>query len=265
MLPLSRVLLAAFSAILFSLPAAATYSNYYYTHNSHSGYNWNNGYCSDHDNDGGSNGGDSNNGCSECDGKLTYLELEFNGSQDSQIRVFQNKNNYDEVFNGNVAVGERFEFSGTWYYGTLGTKVDIYVDGSYATSIHTSCSEPVNPGLTFGDFEIVAAESRNGGAVCPIDGYDPDDHGDHDHNQCAAESPAIDSIEVNFDGNFLSINGHNLSDSSAPVVTLGGDALTVCDTCFNNEQIIASAPDGLPTGEYTLLVYPNADEQSCVE
>ena len=39
----------------------------------------------------------------------------------------------------------------------------LYVDGELNTKIHTSCSQPIGPGLVSGDFLVVAGESREGG------------------------------------------------------------------------------------------------------
>jgi hypothetical protein len=72
------------------------------------------------------------------------------------------------VYEGWVEPGETFSFSGADRRGTLGTEISVYVDGYENARIHTSCSQPIGPGLTAGDFTVVEAESRNGGRICPL-------------------------------------------------------------------------------------------------
>ena len=72
------------------------------------------------------------------------------------------------VYNSLVMAGGTFTFSGQWKRNTLGTEIMIYVDGKLNTKIHTSCSQPIGPGLISGDFEVISGESRNGGKLCPL-------------------------------------------------------------------------------------------------
>jgi len=104
--------------------------------------------------------------CSECDGKVTYLTLQYNGSQSALIRVEQKKEGV--VYNGIVSSGGQFSFSGIDSKGTLGTEISIYVNGQLNTKIHTSCSQPIGPGLISGAFEVIYGQSRNGGDLCPV-------------------------------------------------------------------------------------------------
>ena len=73
------------------------------------------------------------------------------------------------VYSGVLQPHEHFSFVGT-YNGTLGTEITIYVNGSENTRIHTSCSDPIGPGLVSGDFLVVDGASRNGGPLCPVEG-----------------------------------------------------------------------------------------------
>ncbi|MBI9070067.1 MAG: choice-of-anchor A family protein [Melioribacteraceae bacterium] len=102
--------------------------------------------------------------CAECDGKFSWLKVKFNGESTSNIRVVQRDG--AEVFNGNVAPGEEFTFHGQDNQNTLGPEVTIYVNEVENTSIHTSCSQPLEVGYIFGDFTIVHGASRNGGELC---------------------------------------------------------------------------------------------------
>lgn len=109
----------------------------------------------------------SDDECHECDGKVTQLTLKYLGSSAAQIRVVQKKDNI-EVFNQTVQPQQEFGFSGT-DRGTLSTEISIYVNGTLNTKIHTSCSQPIGPGLISGLFEVVDGNSRNGGLLCPVD------------------------------------------------------------------------------------------------
>lgn len=105
--------------------------------------------------------------CSECDGKVTSLTMQNNGG-DANIIVRQKKDDLI-AFDGFVASGGSFSFSGKDDKGTLGTEITIVVNGVEHTKIHTSCSKPIGPGLVSGDFEVLGGTSRNGGEMCPVD------------------------------------------------------------------------------------------------
>ncbi len=111
--------------------------------------------------------------CEECDGKVTELTLEYLGDSTAQIRVEQKKDD-KVVFDGMVGPGEQFSFVGEDKHNTLSTEIRIYVDGVLNTKIHTSCSQPIGPGLVSGDFEVITGQSRNGGLLCPVDNPGPD-------------------------------------------------------------------------------------------
>ena len=61
---------------------------------------------------------------------------------------------------------------GRWKVGMSNTKLKIRV--------HTSCSEPIGPGSTFGNFDVIAGTSKKNGLLCPIDDDDGDDDDDDD-------------------------------------------------------------------------------------
>ncbi len=106
-------------------------------------------------------------GCDECSGKVTQLTLRYTGMAAALVEVEQKKPS-DIVFSGLVMPGDEFTFSGTDKKGTLSTEIRIFVDGGLHTSIHTSCSQPIGPGLQSGDFLVVEGFSRGGGLLCPL-------------------------------------------------------------------------------------------------
>ncbi len=132
--------------------------------------------------DTGNNGGDE---CSECDGKITELTLEYTGMSEALIEVYskgKHNNPGDLLYSGSVMPNGTFNFIGMDKKGTMGTEISIFVDGDLNTRIHTSCSQPIYIGMTSGDFVIVDGYSRNGGQLCstPTGGNNgDDDDGDH--------------------------------------------------------------------------------------
>ena len=105
--------------------------------------------------------------CGPCDGKVTQLTLKYLGSVvDPTITVDQKKDGPATV---EVLPDGTFKVTGTDKKGTLGTEISIYVNGALNTKIHTSCSQPIGPGMVFNDFEVVEGYSLNGGLLCEAD------------------------------------------------------------------------------------------------
>ena len=138
--------------------------------------------------------------CGECDGKVTQLTLRYNGAAAANVQVIQK--NGDVVFDEPVGAGGTFTFTGT-DNGTLGTEITIKVNGVENTKIHTSCSQPIGPGMIFGDFEVVEGYSRNGGKLCSLCDigdrvwHDEDGHGDQNADPIfGIPEGGLNSVEV---------------------------------------------------------------------
>jgi len=106
--------------------------------------------------------------------------LKYLGDSEAHIVVKQRarvhwRKKWVVIFDDQVAPGELFTLEGVDRKGTLGTEIILYVDGEEHVRIHTSCSQPIGPGLIKGDFLVVEAFSRRGGRICPI-------------NQCALDA-----------------------------------------------------------------------------
>ncbi len=112
--------------------------------------------------------------CSVCEGKVTELTMQFHAAAAAHVRIVAKRGpTTDEVFNGTLAPEETFTIVGPpsgnpGFSGTLGTEIRIYVDGTLHTTIHTSCSVPIGPGLVSGDFEVLEGYSSGGGLLCPL-------------------------------------------------------------------------------------------------
>jgi len=105
--------------------------------------------------------------CAPCKGGLTSLTLRNEGGADANIVVTAEKD--DEVlFDEYVANGNAFTVDGTGKDGKLDKQITIWVDGIEGPSIHTSCSQPIGTDQPIGGFTVIAGESKDGGALCPI-------------------------------------------------------------------------------------------------
>ena len=111
--------------------------------------------------------------CQECRGKITQLTLQYTGSDSAFIMVFQKK--LKNPIAGFLAEsGDIFTVNGQDKDSTLGTEISLYVvpegesgDDPIITKIHTSCSQPIGPGMVFGDFLVTGGYSKDGGLLCP--------------------------------------------------------------------------------------------------
>jgi hypothetical protein len=107
--------------------------------------------------------------CSDCEGKVTKLELEFDWSCAKYIKIYQRKENtcYGvKIFSQKVEAGETFTIEGANHDGTFGKYAYIYINGCYYTKIKTNCDVNIGPGYSKGVFNVISGESSNGGELC---------------------------------------------------------------------------------------------------
>ncbi len=112
-----------------------------------------------------------NNNCSTCSGGVTQLRLAYKGASAATIEVFAGENSTradQRLFSGAVDPNGTFSFTGAGRDGVIGTNITITVNGVINTTIHTSCSKPIGPGLKSGSFEVVSGTSKSGGQLCPV-------------------------------------------------------------------------------------------------
>jgi hypothetical protein len=64
----------------------------------------------------------------------------------------------------------------------------------------------------------------------------------------------ITEVQVDFDNGTIAIYGMNFENGLPPIVTLGGEALTVDYDTYTDEMIVAELPSGLEDGDYRLTV-----------
>lgn len=110
--------------------------------------------------------------CGECEGGVSKLTLRYLGDQAADILVLARQKGKLSVnlFEGTVPSGESFTVESSEPGKRMGNEIGLWVDGELDVRIHTSCSQPIAPGMVFGSFEIVSVYSVKGGLVCPMPG-----------------------------------------------------------------------------------------------
>ncbi|MEE8428687.1 MAG: hypothetical protein V3S33_04205 [Gammaproteobacteria bacterium] len=139
----------------------------------------------DHDGDGHTDNSDTDSGepnesdsgplptdCG-CKGKVSKLALQYNGP-DASITITRKPHDVI-VFGPQIVVtGEVINLVGPLsgspgFQGTLGTRIEIMASPGGITEIHTSCSQPIGPGLIVGDWEVLSGESKKLNVpLCPV-------------------------------------------------------------------------------------------------
>ena len=110
--------------------------------------------------------------CEPCTSRLSELTMEYVGTTAAQVAVY--------VPSGNVEAAEQL-------YPTDGSdsielspgglftvplpasgqpEAAFYVDGEKNAQLHTSCSDPIAPGIRVGDFSLVGARNADGVQLC---------------------------------------------------------------------------------------------------
>jgi hypothetical protein len=108
--------------------------------------------------------------CMECDGGVTKLTLHYNGDSAALVQVYKGDDQDEDkkLYEGTAGSGETFTFTGQDSDNKMGSEISVWVNGVLNAEIHTSCSQPIGPGLVRGDFEVVEGYSKDGGKLCPL-------------------------------------------------------------------------------------------------
>lgn len=119
----------------------------------------------------------------ECDGGITALTLKFlDNVTNATIKVYKSNHfggaDLWYTFN-NMSQNDIFSFIGKKADDKMGAKIFLVVndDENHATEIHTSCSQEIYVGQTWGSthaFKIEAGTSFNNGDLCSTNGDDDD-------------------------------------------------------------------------------------------
>lgn len=159
--------------------------------------------CPDDDDDGEGGGDDDGEGGGDddgeecCEGQVNALTLRYNGTETVSVKITQRVGSRQvKVFeDSSVEAGDEIEIEGKNDRGTFGSKIQVFVDGRLYATLHTSCSEPIGPGLVARDFEVTGGTSRNGGDLCPVD---PDDDGEP--GTCSACEGQVSELTLRYLG-----------------------------------------------------------------
>jgi hypothetical protein len=130
------------------------------------------------------NDDDQAGGCSECEGGVTYLNLDYLGEGPVNIVVTgeikgakgengkKERKGWEQVF-ANVNNGDILEIQTPDGAEKLGTRTYLTIDEGEPFEIHTSCSQDIEVGMVFGHYQVVEGASLKGGQFCGV--VPPDD------------------------------------------------------------------------------------------
>ena len=107
--------------------------------------------------------------CSDCEGDVTKLELEFDWHYAKRVKIYQKKENTHygvKIFDKVLQSGEKFTIDGANQDGSIGKYAYIYINGCYYTKIKTNCYIKIGPGYTKGVFNVISGTSSEGGELC---------------------------------------------------------------------------------------------------
>lgn len=116
--------------------------------------------------------GDDDSSC-ECKGEVDALAIEYLGNvKDASIVVYEGKINTNKIITTfeNINNGDLLSFVGNKKDNKMGSKIIIVTnnDVNNATEIHTSCSQAITIGISFGDFKVKGGSSSKGGDFCDL-------------------------------------------------------------------------------------------------
>lgn len=230
----------------------------------------------DRNNDGDSDSEDDDGGgpvtCG-CKGKVSELTLRYNGSAAANVIVTRKPPFSTVLFTGTVQPGGEFTVMASpvgppGFSGTLGTNIEIAIDGGESVELHTSCSQPIGPGFVAGDFEVVSGKSKKLTVpLCPIQG-----------GGCPANQQVTYTYTVANGGSTvtnLSVDDDKLGNISAGTTLNGGQSVTFTKSVclFQTTTNTATAMGSLPSGSHcaaapasatvTLIIPPPPPPPGC--
>ncbi len=99
-----------------------------------------------------------------CVGGATFLKLRYNGASGTQVAV---NDGGVIIFDAALNDGDEFSLYGGRDNGRFLSNNLVLTAGGADTTIHVSCSTPLDIGLVFGPFTVVNLASREGGYCIP--------------------------------------------------------------------------------------------------
>lgn len=188
--------------------------------------------------------------CNECDGKVTQLTLQF-GEHDGGVDIgylrVTGKNGDGVYFDGNLNPGQTFVLNPLNGEDTLDKSLEFYYDGNLIGKLHTSCSEPIGPGITIGDFMIIEGFSRNGGLLCPAENDDDDDETPTDCDECDGK---VTTLTLRYEGT---------GSANVRIVQKKNDIIVFDDNVSVNQLITIVGQDNKGTLSSEIKIYINGE------
>lgn len=186
-----------------------------------------------------------------CKGKVSELTLRYIGTTPTTVSVDRidpfgtNLLPPTAILPGDVFTVNASDFGPKGFKGTLGIGISITKNGADPVQIHTSCSQPIGPGLIAGDFEVVSGTSKKLSVpLCPIV---PD--------ACPANQQVTYTYTLTNNGTDLTgvmLTDNKMLDPVAGPLDLAANASQVftVDAClYETTTNIASATGTLGNGE----------------
>jgi hypothetical protein len=108
--------------------------------------------------------------CAECKGGTTELTFQYLGAQAANVSVYDDNDAKADklLFQGLLEPGDEFTVGPRPGQDKLNNDISIWVDGTFNAKLHTSCSQPIGPGMVAGDFQIVSGRSKDNGLMCEL-------------------------------------------------------------------------------------------------
>jgi len=104
--------------------------------------------------------------CGECDGGMKEITFKYVGPLTTSKIKITDKNG--TLFDDSVASGASFTIFGP-SGNKMGNEITIFIDNNLHTTLHTSCSKPINIGMAVGDLILTNGFSVKGGKLCTTD------------------------------------------------------------------------------------------------
>jgi hypothetical protein len=114
--------------------------------------------------------------CAECKAGTTELTFQYLGTQAANVVVYDDKDAKPDkkLFEGLLQPGDEFTITPRTGQDDLNNDISMWVERVFNAKIHTSCSQPIGPGLIAGDLLIVEGRSKDNGLMCPLNTCAPD-------------------------------------------------------------------------------------------
>jgi 5-hydroxyisourate hydrolase-like protein (transthyretin family) len=108
--------------------------------------------------------------CAVCKGGTVELTFEYLGSVPARVIVYDDTSaKADKIlFDSMLNPDDQFTITPRPGQAKLNNDITIFVNAVLNAKVHTSCSQPIGPGLISGDFEIENARSKDNGLMCPL-------------------------------------------------------------------------------------------------